>query len=82
MIYYPECTKLSNNHDEVSAILDFLEWLGGEKIQLGKYGQRGDLMYHMTPIAESAQSLVYRFLDIDPVKLEEERRDMLRRLND
>ena len=59
---YPECDKWAKVHSDAVAILGFLEWKDARE-------PKG---MHI-----SYQDLVYEYFEIDPKKLEEERRAML-----
>lgn len=69
-----EHSKLAISIQEANAIGDFLQWLEERGIRLARpHGQFSELM----PIGESKDALLYAYLDIDPIKLEQEKRDML-----
>lgn len=76
---YPECNKLRSLSQERAVISDFLEWLRSNNRWIceswGTFGR-------FDAIHESDDSLIMRFLEIDPVKLEEERREMLAALQE
>lgn len=61
-VSYPECEKLSAIHDERRAITEFIEWAGNRLANTS---------------ATEVDELVMEFYDIDPDKLETERRAML-----
>lgn len=71
---YPECEKLAALRNERSTICDFLEWLGERGMFLCRYENDSQLPW---PISASADELAMKYLGIDPVKLEQERRAML-----
>lgn len=73
MSEYPESERLSKFSDERGAVLEFLEWAEGEGVHLMRWAEKGSLAY----FAEARDTLIYRWLEIDPDKLEQERRDML-----
>jgi len=37
---------------------------------------------NLQPISESIQDLLYKYFEIDPIKLEEERRELLKKLRE
>lgn len=63
---YPMCEKLSNAGEERRVLQEFLEWLRVEAVD--EYNEFTE---------ESDEKLLMRYLEIDTVKLEEERRAML-----
>lgn len=73
---YPENEKLASFSDERSAIGDFLEWLRGQNLWI--CDGPGEFR-HYYPVSASDDTLIMKFLEIDEVKLEQERRDMLGR---
>lgn len=69
-----ELSKLINVETEFNAINDFLDWLDTQEIRLTKMDAE---TYNYELIYDSPQSLAYRFFDINPLKLEAERRKIL-----
>jgi len=69
---YPECEKWAKLLDGGGRqILQFLEWLDEQGIYLDL-----DQQPHMT-----SEQLLYKYGDVNPRKLEEERQDMISSLN-
>lgn len=71
---YPECTKLSDCQGDKATIQNFLDWCGEEAqgsvcLQLGVDGPR----VHEREL----EQLLMKYFEIDPAKLEDERRTML-----
>lgn len=77
----PECDRLAAAADQRDTLIEFLGWLGTQKIELGRYGVSA-IEYCMTPIADSHDALVLQFLGIDHQKLETERRALLAHLRE
>lgn len=71
---YPEMAKWDKVHSEAQAILFFHEWLSSKKHQLAYYPPN---MKHLYPVTQTWDNLVYEYFEIDPNKLERERRDLL-----
>src|SRR4051812_4626888 len=68
-----ELEKFSGAHSTMETIRDFLEWLDGQKIELGKPNLSGRwLERHF----EDREPMLMRYLELDPVKLENERREL------
>jgi len=83
---YPECDKLSSRTAEWDAIYPFIEWLLEKKIWLAQtitkreyYGEgyEDEPMDTMVPILQSLDNILYEYFDVDPNKLERERRELL-----
>jgi hypothetical protein len=79
---YPECDKLHRVSGDVSTLHEFLEWLASNGLQVCRLEETGQFdgngpVEHYFPIREQREALVQRFFEIDPVKLEQERRAML-----
>lgn len=62
-VTYPECEKWAKVHSDASAILQFMEWR--------------DYRMHGNGPVPTTEMLVYEYFNIDPKKLEAERRAML-----
>lgn len=74
----PECDRLNDYRSFYAGLEEFLEWLEDNRYYIC---ESYDYRYDRT----SDKDLVLRFLEIDPTKLEEERRALLdyqRGLND
>jgi len=83
---YPECDKLNERTQEWDAIYPFMEWLLEKKIWLAQtitkreyYGEdyEDEPMAAMVPILQSLDNILYEYFDVDPNKLERERRELL-----
>lgn len=68
----PNLDILSNSTSSRVAVLDFLEWLQSEHIVLARYDG-----HHLTPTFTRGDDFVLRWLHVDPVALEAERRAIL-----
>jgi len=77
-----QCVKLAKRTNEWNAIYPFLEWLSQEKdIHLCRPGPKESwLRDHFQPIGESWENLLYEYFEVNPTKLEEERRAILAEL--
>lgn len=87
----PECDKLNDRRDEWNAIYQFKEWLEEKKIWLAHritlrefYGEdyEDEPMDTLVPIPQTIETLLYEYLDVDPEKLEQERRRLLSSLSE
>ena len=65
----PQMRKWSECHEKAASILEFLEWMEGQGYELC------DSSADWT--GRRAQDLVYDFFEVDPKKLDDERRAML-----
>jgi hypothetical protein len=78
---YPEHEKLKEVRDKSQAIHEFLEWLQQSeyKMFLAHYfrNERGRTSDLIVPNTKAITDLVAEFLEIDLVKLENEKREML-----
>lgn len=75
---YPMCTRLNENGEEHGAIVNFMEWIMGERE--GKHYEFARLEGEndfWTPCIERIDDLIFEFLGIDPKELEKERRQMV-----
>lgn len=73
-----ECGKLAAAADERRAICDFLEWAGSQGILLARHQHVAEYRNpQLAVVPEQADQIVLRYLDIDPVALERERRALL-----
>jgi hypothetical protein len=84
-----ESDKLNERLDEWNAIYPFFEWLKGRGIWLAHiitkreyYGEdyEDEPMDTMVPITQNLESLLYEYFDVDPAKLERERKEILESL--
>ena len=55
-------------------IIEFLEWLDGQKLEVAAWRPDGRVMF---PIIEDRSRLLDRFLGVDAAQLERERRALL-----
>jgi len=74
-----ECKKLSDRTEDWNVIYPFMEWLQEQGIVLSKYytDQEGDSYEHLQPISKNIDTLLYEYFNVDPTKLEKERRELL-----
>lgn len=75
---YPLCTRLSGLDTEHRTLVNFMEWITGERE--GKHYELARLEGQnnfLTPCMERIDNLIFEFLGIDGKKLEKERRKML-----
>ena len=72
MIPTPEPEKVDAHREAITTILDFLEALPGLDHELHYTGDTNGHCYAAIPAAK----LIYRWLEIDPAKLEAEKRQM------
>lgn len=87
---YPEHTRLSAIHDKSQAIGEFLEWLGDNGYSICEFQEarsidHPDATDGFYPLHRSIQSWLAQYFQIDPAKIEREKRQMLdeiRALND
>lgn len=92
---YPECEKLSAKTEEWNNIYPFMEWLREQGLTLCRYDTEEDVKArgekplkdgsyfvfpYPIPIGKSIETLLYEYFDVDPVKLEKERRKLLESL--
>lgn len=73
---YPMCTRLSSASGERSTINQFVEWLQEKGIWLCDRDE-GSNFAEYRPITKRSDELVLEYLEIDPVALEKERRQIL-----
>ena len=81
-IHTPQCEKLSANAEARSTIDEFLEWLSGQGMAIGHYQDFDWQNGVFTPITVTNDSVVLQFLGIDEQALEQERRALLKVLQD
>jgi len=75
---YPLHEKLKEREREARTIGEFLDFLESEEVVLAEYGYADEL--HYWKLAGKNESIIGKFLDIDPVGLEMEKREMLDKL--
>jgi hypothetical protein len=83
-VKYPMCAKLSNSADERRTALELFEWLESKGYHICERSHGSNFSTYDRTF-KSFDTLALEFLEIDPKKLEEERRLMLdeqRKLND
>jgi len=87
----PECDKLNDRRDEWNAIYPFIEWLQEKRIWLAHrttkrefYGEgyEDEPMDTLVPIPQILETLLYEYFDVNPAKLEQERRRLLSSLRE
>jgi hypothetical protein len=77
----PECDKMAKVRDQSQSIGEFLEWLSGKGIHLGKQFNYNDVDYsEFLPYSYTTEELLAEFFEIDLNKVEEERRALLEEL--
>lgn len=82
MSKYPECEKIADARDKSQAIGEFLSWLGEEKeIELAEWHKPGTDNERLFPVNINKEELLAEFFGIDLVRAEEERRQMIKALN-
>lgn len=66
----PTLRELAARGDDKRTLEEFLEWLESQRLEIKTfpYGES---------ISESPENLIYRFLEIDPRKVDEERRALI-----
>lgn len=77
---YPECEKLGRVHEQIVAITQFMEWLSGKGVILGETKEVIEDFAGFYPCRKGIIELLNEYFDIDPKKLEKERRAMLEEL--
>lgn len=82
MTDYPECDKLARVAGERDTIMEFLDWLGTKGYWIGEYRQEYFGGEMLIPITGTTDALTLEHLEIDPVKLENERRAMLKEISE
>jgi len=77
-----ECEKLNKRSEEWNHIYPFLEWLQEQRIVLARYepDKFSSIYPNLQPIRKSIDDLLYEYFEIDTLKLEEERRELLQKL--
>lgn len=70
---FPEHEKLKAHQDEARTVGDFIDWLNCEGILLCARDDYDELY----PIRKRIEDIIGDFLEIDPKKLEQEKRRML-----
>ena len=71
-----ELNKWSNCHEDVIVIEDFLEWLETEGILLCTH-ETDEWGTRFSIVSKSHRQLLEKYFRIDPIKLEQERREIL-----
>ena len=75
---YPEHEKLKAIHPQSQAIGEFFDWLQNEKaVVLGVWQVSSAGVDEIFPTYQPIQEMLEEFFDIDPKKLEAEKRQML-----
>lgn len=79
MSKYPESKKWAKCEEKHRAVMEFLDWLDSEWVFICCGSDEGG---NFSETFRSNYELAQTFLGIDPKKLEAERREMLRELNE
>lgn len=69
-----ELEKFADALPQMQIIGDFLDWCEEQKREIAEPTPGG---YHLMPINETRSAMLARYLGFDPVKLEDERRELL-----
>lgn len=69
-----EIEKHADTMGQRRVLQDFIEWLGEQRLEVAAWNDRGT---YMRPVTEMPDRMIDRFLGIDPVALENERRELL-----
>lgn len=69
-----EIEKHADTMGQRRVLQDFIEWLGEQKLKVAAWSPLGTQMH---PVTEMPDRMIDRFLGIDPVALENERRELL-----
>lgn len=73
-----ELAKFADAAPSMQVIREFLEWLDAQSIDLAKLSPHGSrYLLHM----EDREAMLHRYFNIDAVRLETERRALLRRVD-
>lgn len=76
MSAYPEHDRLALISDKSQAIGEFIDWLQSKGIHLACYYEE-DSRDRLFTVETPTNSLLAEFFDIDPIKIEREKRAML-----
>lgn len=74
----PECDKLSKVSKDSYIIGNFIDWLHEQGIHLRQYTEHDEPSY----IVESTEQLLAKYFDINLIKVETERRALLKALQE
>lgn len=80
---YPEHDKMAKIRSEADTIGEFLEWLEGENLAVCGFREEAERWvpgWSATGWRGGIEKLLARYFDIDLAKLDDEKKDMLRRL--
>lgn len=82
---YPEHEKLRAVKDKAQAIGTFIEWLSSEGLVLARWHQHDEICHNcdrddLVPDRASIEQLLARYFEIDLLKLDDEKRDMIEEL--
>ena len=77
MTDYPEHEKLSALNGKNQTIGEFLEWLNDNGYTICEWQNSGDEDRGYYPVGRSLTSWLSQYFQIDPVKIEQEKRVML-----
>ena len=75
---YPELERLTElgKSGRTMVIQDFLDWITGKGWEIAEYDS-DEYSEHLNPIMRSHEAIMYEFFDIDPVKIDQERRVLI-----
>jgi len=82
---YPECEKMSKVRKQSQLVGEFLDWLMNERgIVLSEYheGEGRNDEEELMPISVRIEELLAEFFEIDLKKVEQERRQILKELQE
>ena len=71
---YPEHEKLKAAQGQVTTLSDFYDFIGEQGWEIAKFDDDSERLW---PIRKRPDEIIGMFLEIDPVKLEQEKRAML-----
>lgn len=80
MSKYPEHDKLTKVKDQSQTIGEFLDWLSTQGIHLASYSYDGS--EHLWDIFQTREELLAQRFDINLLKLENEKRQMLKEIRE
>jgi hypothetical protein len=77
MTDYPEHDKITALGGANQHIGAFIEWLNDNRYTICEWQNAGDEGRGYFPVSRSINSWLYQYFQIDPVKIEQEKRSML-----
>ena len=75
----PECEKIAERSEIIDEIIRFVSYLHSKNICLCRFNEESAEYF---PIYDDIQETVLKFYDIDPAKVEQERRNLLKILQE